>query len=804
MTFLNASLIFGLTAIAVPIVLHLIAKREPRRVVFPSVLFLTKRLETNRSKLRVRRWWLLALRITALAALAVALARPMIHRSLSLTWLTIALIMVLGVALLVMATVALYRDLPRLLIHSLAAAAAVALLTALLWGGYAYASGPQPTIDEAAPVAIAIVLDNAPTSAWKTVDDDHLTRMKEIATWMVTRVPPTSRIAIIDRSGTPAAFSLDLASAVSKVDQLRAIEVTSPISAKIDSAIRLVRTSDLESRQVLVISDLARSTWHTDLSDPALVTLLAESPQIQFSVFDLGEFSGTNRTLSLPRLVDATPPRGSPVTVAVTLELLESEENIPLPVTAELGLYEDDPTLPIIRNGVVQRPRLKSVDRTSVQIAPAGSSELKMTIPPLEVGSHHGVVRLIGDDALALDDVRHFTVQVLTPSRVLLVADNADEARSIDLAINAAPFPIDEAAAEYSVERITYADLPVVRLADFDAILLLDPPRDVISDNALQQFAGGGGGILICLGAAAGDEPLASDWLPPLVRRWRSPPPHTFLQPLRLTHPVLAPLTEIPGGVPWNLYRVQQYWQTEVDEPYKMLMRYAGTPHPALLERTISSESVTGHVIITTTPLPDLADPNNDWNDLFGSDAWPAFFLVRNIVERLTKRGAENWMSIVGRPQVVQLPEADSDQDAESRRLQLFPPGDTAPVPINVPQNQSRVVVGDVTRSGTYWLRGAGRNLGFSVNLPPAATSTERIEPTQLSEWFGAGAYNLVTNRDEIELAEIRSANRVSLRSPLMLLVLAVFLLEQILANRFYRSRRISTDQTSIGSAKAA
>ena len=39
-TFLNASLIFGVAAIAVPIVLHLIAKREPRRVVFPSVLFL--------------------------------------------------------------------------------------------------------------------------------------------------------------------------------------------------------------------------------------------------------------------------------------------------------------------------------------------------------------------------------------------------------------------------------------------------------------------------------------------------------------------------------------------------------------------------------------------------------------------------------------------------------------------------------------------------------------------------------------------------------------------------------------------
>ena len=59
---------------------------------------------------------------------------------------------------------------------------------------------------------------------------------------------------------------------------------------------------------------------------------------------------------------------------------------------------------------------------------------------------------------------------------------------SIDVAINVAPFPVDESNAEYLVERIAYADLPVVRLADFDAILLLDPPREVIADNDLQQF----------------------------------------------------------------------------------------------------------------------------------------------------------------------------------------------------------------------------------------------------------------------------------------------------------------------------
>ena len=107
MTFLNATLLFGLAATAIPVVLHLIARQEPRKVVFPSVQFLTKRFESNRSRLRVRRWWLLALRILAVGLLAIALARPAIHQSLSITWLTIGLIEALGAVLLVMASVAL-------------------------------------------------------------------------------------------------------------------------------------------------------------------------------------------------------------------------------------------------------------------------------------------------------------------------------------------------------------------------------------------------------------------------------------------------------------------------------------------------------------------------------------------------------------------------------------------------------------------------------------------------------------------------------------------------------------------------
>ena len=272
MTFLNATLLFGLAAITVPVVLHLIARREPRKVVFPSIRFLTKRVDSNRSRLRVRRWWLLALRILAVAMLAIALARPAIHQSLSITWLTIGICSLVSVVLLLLATIALSRRQAKTTTYGLGVAGILLLFIALIWGGYTYASGPAPAIDSIEPVAIAIILDNSPSSSWKTPDDDRITRMKDIATWMVTRLPRTSRIAILDRSSQVASFSMDTANAISKVEQLQPVETTQSIASRLDAAARLVRESEIPNRQILLLSDLAESTWNDAIDDNSMLS----------------------------------------------------------------------------------------------------------------------------------------------------------------------------------------------------------------------------------------------------------------------------------------------------------------------------------------------------------------------------------------------------------------------------------------------------------------------------------------------------------------------------------------------------
>ena len=67
-----------------------------------------------------------------------------------------------------------------------------------------------------------------------------------------------------------------------------------------------------------------------------------------------------------------------------------------------------------------------------------------------------------------------------------------------------------------------------------------------------------------------------------------------------------------------------------------------------------------------------------------------------------------------------------------------------------------------------------------------------RIGTDQLDQIFGPERYDLVADREGIEFAENKATQRVSLHSPAILVALAIFLLEQILGNRFYRARTTS------------
>ncbi len=76
MSFLTPIFLFALTAVALPLVIHLLNLRKPKRIQFSTLAFFKELQKTTIRKIRIKRLLLLALRLLAIACLAMVLARP--------------------------------------------------------------------------------------------------------------------------------------------------------------------------------------------------------------------------------------------------------------------------------------------------------------------------------------------------------------------------------------------------------------------------------------------------------------------------------------------------------------------------------------------------------------------------------------------------------------------------------------------------------------------------------------------------------------------------------------------------------
>src|SRR5438876_6140796 len=81
MGFVTPALLAGAALDALPIVLHLIMRREAKRFKFPALRFVQQRRTLNQHRLRLRHLLLLALRCLIIGFLAFALARPTLRGS---------------------------------------------------------------------------------------------------------------------------------------------------------------------------------------------------------------------------------------------------------------------------------------------------------------------------------------------------------------------------------------------------------------------------------------------------------------------------------------------------------------------------------------------------------------------------------------------------------------------------------------------------------------------------------------------------------------------------------------------------
>ncbi len=76
MQFVQATFLAAAAAVAIPVIVHLLFRSQARRVNLGTLRFLKQVLERNAQRQRIMRWLLLALRMAAVAVLALLFARP--------------------------------------------------------------------------------------------------------------------------------------------------------------------------------------------------------------------------------------------------------------------------------------------------------------------------------------------------------------------------------------------------------------------------------------------------------------------------------------------------------------------------------------------------------------------------------------------------------------------------------------------------------------------------------------------------------------------------------------------------------
>jgi hypothetical protein len=716
MGFVTPALIAGATLVALPIVLHLIMRRETKQFKFPALRFVQQRRNLNQHRLRLRQLLLLALRCAIIALLAFALARPVLRGS----------------------------------------------------GGAGR---------EGAAVASALVFDNALRMSYESENQTRLQKAKELGLWLVNQLPADSPVTIVDRAGRQRGQDLNRDSAEMRIERLEPSAVVRPMKDALRDAMRWLQEKKDFRGEVYIFTDLAAEAW-TESTVSEFAKSLEATPGTNVYLIDVGSLEPKNRGLGALKL-------GSQQVASNGLLQLTTDV-----VTTGYSGNESEATVELyVGNGANQQEKR---GQQTVSIG-AQSAAVEFSLAGLPSGTHQGLVRLIGHDGLPYDDIRYFSVDVRPASRILLLAVKPEDAIFLREAL-APTVAGGVSTAEFACDVRQFDEVGKLRLADYAAIFLVNPPplsRETW--DALAGFVDAGGGIGISLGKNARREEMSgsdAQLLLPAKLRWQSRQT-TYIRPVAVEHPALRELVGVAENAPWSEFPVFKYWELEPGaEPADVVATFANGK-PAIVERHIG----TGRVLMMTTSFSDSAS-NDPWNLLpTAPDPWPFIALANGVARYLTGAGQVQLNYFTG--QTVVLPLAPSEQ-VSSYVLQL---PDSSALRQSLAAGQHDLSISTAEALGNYRVLAGGENerldRGFSVNLPPEMSRLDRVDSASLVQSLGAERARVARTQDEIEVRVGIGRVGRELFPALILAVALAMAAEQLLANRFYES--VGTSKADLG-----
>ena len=648
----------------------------------------------------------------------------------------------------------------------------------------------QPTLNSESSLgmgevatSMAFVVDTSLSMEYTERGKDRLAEAKARVGEILKRATDDSEIYVFD-SAVPVKpeHSLTPAAALKRIDGLTLKAANQPLNTTLVQASQVVAASKLPRREVYVLTDLTASSWEltSARTTEELEKLRAAKAKVSTYILQLTPKDVRNAAITAVELSTITPAEGEPVTVQATIRATGPD---PTQRVAEFYLDGD-----------------RKRDQKVVDLPPNGEQSVTFTTSNrLEPGLHQGMIRLGGGaDNMGFDDVRYFTFNSQPASKVLLVADAANDADFVANALApAAPAGAEPSiggdsgapAASFRVERqgsAEFARRDAATLKGYVAVFLLNvralPPA---AWGKLRAYVAEGGGLVVAPGDKADPANYDTNAANLLPARLGAAPvdKDTTFGKANYSHPLLNRFAKQIDPV-LTATPIYRHWPAQPDKAGTTLLSYADGS-PALLERIFKGQR-TGRVLLWTTPLARRAarDVPGAWNEF--PRTWAFLSLMLETAPYLAGTAGERLNYDAGEDVVLAV---DAARRAPTYVVQGPDPKVTDRV--SLPATADALPVGIPSKQGQYSVEGSAdkaKRMGFSLNAPTAESQVIPLKPDNLVGLFGGkDRFQVADDPASLERAQSKGRYGVELFPYVMFLILGLVTAENLLANKFHR-----------------
>jgi hypothetical protein len=257
MVFLNPSILLGLLAAAIPILIHILNFRKLQKVEFSTLSFLKELQKSKIKKIKLKQWLLLLLRTLIIIFIIFAFARP-----------TLENVNIAGST-------------------------------------------------SAAKSSTLFILDNSFSMSYVGDDGSYFNKGKKIIKDIISKMEEGDDIFIL--KSTDSLFSSsNKETALKIIDELKIALVTETINSKLKKAIDILNSSNNINKEIFLLSDLQKSTFINEISNDSLITQITDN-KIKLYSFDLSLDKSKNYAVSNLSLQNSIIELNKPIAFSATL-----------------------------------------------------------------------------------------------------------------------------------------------------------------------------------------------------------------------------------------------------------------------------------------------------------------------------------------------------------------------------------------------------------------------------------------------------------------------------------------------------